>query len=460
MHISRKIFLGGLLLLGSFPLKAQTNQTQGNQVYDYSLKQCIDYAMQHRDSVLNASLNEKIAQQKVRETAGMGYPQINGSFALQDYLIKPTSLLPASFLPPGSLPPGAVSGGYIPLKFGTQYQATAGVSGSQLIFDGSYLVGLKAAKTYRELASKATDLTKINVTASVMKAYYGALINERRLTALDANIASLQKSFDNTKAMNEQGFVEKLDVDRLNVSLTNLKVQRENIANLVQVTYYLLKFQMGMPMNAELHLTDSLTESFTAPVPEQADYKNRIEYSLLRTQRDLYALNLRRFKYGYAPTLMATGSLQAQAQRDKFSVFDVGPGNNWYPIAVVGATLSVPIFNGFQTDARIQQAKLTLMQNQNSMASLENAITFQVDQSSISYQNNYKTVQSQKQNMQLAEENARVTRVKYQQGVGSNLEVTTAENDLTQAQNNYYNSLYDLVISQIDLQLAKGTLKP
>lgn len=475
MHISRKIFLSGLLLLGGLTLRAQSNQTQSNQVYDYSLKQCIDYAMQHRDSVINAGLDEKIADQRIRQTRAAGLPQINGSVGIQDLLIVPTQVLPtAEFASFGGIVQslnnpaitniynGLISQPYLPVQFGVQYTASAGLTGSQLLFDGQYLTGLKAAKTFRELATRSADLTKVNVAANVTKAYYSVLINEKRTAVLDVNIDRLQKAFDQTKALNQQGFAEKLDVDRLSVTLNNLIVQRENIKNLSQLTYYMLKFQMGMPMNTELHLTDSLSDqNFPEPTVEQGDYKNRIEYNLLKTQRDLNALDLRRYRFQYVPNLVASGNLSTQAQRAKFAdIFANGTGTRWYPTAIVGVTLNIPIFNGLATDALVQQAKLSMMKTQNTMANLENAINLQVTASSLNYQVSYKNLQIQRDNLKLAEENANVTKVKYDQGVGSNLEVITAEADLRQSQTNYFGALYDLMIAQVNLQLAKGTLKP
>jgi len=444
-------YISILFLVLSVPAFAQVEQsTPSGEQFSFTLQQSIDYAIQHQSSVLNSRIDEQIADQKVRELLGVGLPQLNGSLELDDYIAKPVSILPpqfAAFIPPGQS---------LAVSFVLQYQATAGISASQMIFDGTFLLGLKASKTYAALSRKVEKSSEIDVVANVTKAYYGVIINETNLGALDSSIALLQKSLDDTKAMFAQGFVEKLDVDRISVTLSNLQSQRQNLRSIVDLNYYLLKFQMGMPVNASLTLQGKIPAEFAAPVVEMADYNKRIEYNILQTTRELDAFNVKRYKAGYLPTLSAFGSLSANAYRNDFSIFDTK--DQWFPTGIIGLKLNMPIFDGFQKDARVKQANLALMQNQNDLNNFENLVNLQVKQSSISYESSYKILQSQKDNLKLAEDVARVTKIKYEDGVGTNLEVTDAESSLIQAQNNYYNALYNLGIAHVDLQKAKGIL--
>ena len=436
----------------SVPAFAQVEQsTPSGEQYNFSLQQAIDYAIAHQSSVLNARLDEKVSDQKIREILGSGLPQFNGSAEIDDYFDKPVSILPAAF---GALigQPGKT----IAVSFLQQYQASAGDSASQLIFDGSFFVGLRAAKTYASLSRKMTKSSEIDVAANVTKAFYGVKINETNLGALDSSIALLQKSLDDTKAMYGQGFVEKLDVDRISVTLSNLQSQRQNLRSIVDLNYYLLKFQMGMPVNASLTLLGKIPDDFALPVIETSDYTKRIEYSILQTSRDLDEANVKRYKAGYLPSLSAFASMSANAYRPDFTIFDTK--GQWYPTGLLGVKLNVPIFDGFQKDARVKQANLALMQNQNDMNNFQNLVNLQVKQASISYESSYKILQSQKDNLKLAEDVARVTKIKYEDGVGTNLEVTEAESALIQAQNNYYNALYNMGIAHVDLQKAKGIL--
>jgi outer membrane protein len=445
------VFLFLFFVLTNFHVSGQKQQSTPNgEKYEFSLKQAIDYALAHQNNVLNAGIDEKIAKQKVREITGTGLPQINGSVEADDYFQKPVTIIPGAIFSGGRPAPD------IAVSFLKQYQATAGVSGSQLIFNGSYLVGLQAAKTYAELSQKLTKSSKIEVVANVTKAYYGVVVNEKNLTTLDANIELLQKSLSDIKAMYAQGFVEKLDVDRLQVTLSNLQVNRQNVQSYIDLNYYLLKFQMGMPVNSTLKLTESIPDQFPAPSVEKAEFDKRIEYSILKTQGQLYHLDVKNNKAGYLPTVVLIGSLSTVAYRDQFDFFDTK--KMWYPTGLLALKISVPIFDGFQKDARIKQANLNVAKNQNDLLNFQNIVDLQVKQSSISYGNNFKILETQKANLTLAEDVARVTKIKYEQGVGSNLEVVTAETSLREAQNNYFSALYNIAVSYVDLQKAKGTL--
>jgi outer membrane protein len=443
----------GLLLFYSEPIFAQEQQsTPSGEKYSFSLKQSIDYALKHQATILDATLDQSISQQQVRGATARGLPQINGSVELDDYLAKPVSIIPGAFF-------AAFSGHPSPdvaVSFLLQYQATAGVSASQMLFDGSFFIGLEAAKAYVNLARKNVKSSEIDVVANVTKAYYAVIVNEKSLASLDANIALLQKTLDETKARNIQGLREKLDVDRIAVNLSNLQVSRQNQRSSVDLYYYLLKATMEMPINASLVLTDSLPSSFPSPSLEKVEYAKRIEYSMLESRLQLQDFDLRRNRAGYLPTLSAFGNLSAVAYRDQFNFFDTK--EQWYPTGLVGIKLNVPIFDGFQKDANIQISKMTLQKLQNDKLSLENVIDLQVKQFGIVYENSYKNLMTQKENLRVAEDVVRVSKIKYEEGVGTNIEVVNDQNALQTTQYNYFNALYNAAVSLVDLQKAKGTL--
>ena len=456
-----------LLIVVSLPgfIMAQ-QKTENAEVMNLSLSQAIDYAMSHKSDIRNSQVDEQIAKQKVREITGSGLPQINGSFELQDFLVRPTTVFP-DFISPSiygvlikeNLVPASKfpsSEGIFPVQFGTKYNGTVGVSASQLIFDGGFLVGLKAAKVYTLLSRKMTDRTRIDAVEAITKAYYGVVINNEHQKLLEANISRLQKIYDDTKAYFNNGFVEEIDVDRLKVQLNNLQVENEKVARLLEISADLLKFQMGMLVSTQIKLTDTLGYTDFAMESGTVDYTNRIEFSLLQTQKELYGLDVKRNKAGYLPNLAAYGNLQSQALRNEFTVFD--PGKQWFASFIIGAKLNVPIFDGFQKSARIQQAKLNLQKLNNDEGNLKNYIDFQVTSARVSYDNAIKTMNEQKQNMDLAQKVARVTQIKYKEGVGSNLEVVTAETSLRESQTNYFDALYNLIIAHTDLLKAEGKL--
>jgi putative flippase GtrA len=265
------LILTGLLFTAA--VFAQQNTTNA-PVYNFSLADCINYAYQHQDTVLNAGLDVKSAEYKVKETTGIGLPQINGSASFQDYLKSPTTIFPDFITPltygvlvkegvkdgngnPIKMP--AIAGG-IPVSFYQKYTSNLGVTLNQLIFDGSYLVGLRASRTYKELSQKNFARSKVEANVQVTKAYYQVLVSNERINLLNANITQLKQQLDQTTAQNRQGFVEKIDVDRLSVQYNDLVTTRDNTIRLLALNYELLKFQMGMPVGEHLVLTDKLED--------------------------------------------------------------------------------------------------------------------------------------------------------------------------------------------------------
>lgn len=428
-------------------------QAKDSAAFSFSLQQSIDYAMQNQASVKNAVLDEELSQQKKNELLAAGLPQINSSFDYKDFLEIPTSFIPGEFF-------GGPPGTFIPVKFGTQYQATAGLDASQLIFSSDFFVGLKASKVLVELNQKSTQRTKIDVAVAVSKAYYNVLIGNERMKLMDANIARLKKAMDDTRALMDNGFAEKIDYDRLSVAYNNLLVEQEKVKRLLAIGIYLLKYQMGMPMTAQLTLTDKLEDvkfdAGSSLSAQKFDYTKRVEYNLYDVQYRLAKLDLKRQKLAYLPTAAAYGSLSGSAQRNDFDVWD--PSKPWYPTALIGGTVKMPIFTGMARHARTEQARLSLMKAENNMDFIKESIDLELASSAASLQNASATLETQKKNIEMAEDVYRVAKIKFDQGVGSNLEMVTAETALKEAQTNYYNSLFDAIVSKIDFDKANGTL--
>lgn len=438
-------FLITLFSFGFSSLMAQQTES-----YQFSLQQAIDYALKHQANVLNAQIDEEIAKNKVRETTGIGLPQVSSSFAFQDFLKVPTSLIPGEFF-------GEPAGTYVPVQFGVKYQSSVGVDVSQLIFDGSYLVGLQAAKTYKDLSIRNSKRTKIETAVSVSKAYYSVLVSNEQLNLLDANLGRLKKSLFDTEAYYKNGFVEKVDVDRLRVLNNNLETERQNVIRLLDLNTKLLKFQMGMPVDADLKVTDAI-ERFTLDkeiaLADTASYKNRIEFGLLQTQKRLNELDLKRYKSQFLPSLAAFGSFSRSYQNNSFDNLY----NTYFPTSLVGMRVTLPLFTSGQRLYRIKMAKLNVQKSENDLNNLKNGINLEITQAKTSYLNGLQSLDNQQRNMELSQEVLRVSKIKYEQGVGSSLEVTTAETALKEAQNNYIKALYDLLISKVNLDKALGKI--
>jgi len=426
-------------------VKAQLTDSLAN----FSLKEAIDYAQNHQTSILNASIDEEIAKNTVKQTIGIGLPQVNGNVNFQDFLKVPTNLLPGEFF--------GQPGTQVPVQFGVQYQSSFGLELNQLLFDGSYLVGLQASKTYKELSNKNLKRSRIETAVAVTKAYYSVLVSNEQLSLLDANMARLKKSLNDTQALFKNGFVEKIDVDRLTVLNNNLETERGNVLRLLDLNVNLLKFQMGMNIQFKLLLKDtigSLQVEESIAVRDTSAYQNRIEYSLLETQKKLNELDLKRYKSLFLPSLSAFGSTSRSLQSNEF----LNLMDRSFPTTVIGFRLSVPLISGGIKTYQVRNAKLEVLKTENNLINLRNGINLEVEQAQTVYHNGLKSLENQKRNMELAQEVLRVTKVKYEEGVGSSIEVTTAETSLKESQNNYINALYDLLINKVNVDKALGKI--
>jgi outer membrane protein TolC len=456
------------------------NAQSGASTY-FSLDECIKYALENTVEIKNARVDEQIAKAKVRETVGIGLPQVDASVG-----VTHNQKLPRFFGPNTTDSTafsffqnieGANDGDIVAGRnfFQLPSSGNAALSINQLLFNSTYLVGLKAAGTYKDLAAKTTEQTEIEIIEKVMKAYYSVLVNNERISLFDNNIARVDSLLRTTRALNQNGFAEEIDVDRTRVTLNNLKSERLKFVNLQNLSMVLLKYQMNFPMEQLLSVSGDLNElrvneRLFDEYQEGWDYKNRIEYKILDTRRQLLELDVKNKYSRSLPSLSAFANLGYSTQspdigglfKTNTNISDnglIGP-DKWYSYSTFGVTLSVPIFSGMQRTYQIQQSKLELLKTQNSFTSLKQGIDLSIQQNTVTFQNAIETLRSQDENMKLADKVARVTKIKYEQGVGSNIEVVDAESSLRESQVNYYNALFDAIISKIDLDRAFAKIDP
>ena len=504
-----------------------------------SLQQAVSYAVQNKSTLLATRLGEATAAAKVGEIKSAGMPQVNVGATVSDNFKLQKSLvsfpLSQTVLTQGDL--AAAQGGQQqvlgtqqlalppqPFAFGLQYAGNASASVSQLLFDGSYLIGLKAAKVYTELAKKQTQQAEIDVVEQVSKAYYSTLVARSRLALLARNVQRLDTVLYQTNQVFKAGFAEKLDVDRLRVQRNNLVVEQQKAQRLTELSLGLLKFQMGLPQQQGVQLTDSLGAAVVdagalrqrlgaaslstggaadglgavpmAPAAPGADntaaqnrldqqnalsggmpvaargainYNTRIEFSTLETQQALAGLDLRNRQAGAYPRLVLTGAygFTGSAKTDSELFAFRGPtsrnaagfaNQNWFGFGNVGLSLQVPVFDGFRRKYLVQQTRIQQQAIERGFETLKQSIDLQDAQSRTTLVNALDVLDNQKANLALATDVARVTRIKFNAGVGSNLEVITAETDLRSAQTNYYGAIYDVLVAKVDRDKATGEL--
>jgi outer membrane protein TolC len=448
---NNRIIRGSLALLAILLSFAPLHAQEGS----YSLKQAVEYAIKTNINIRNAKIDQSSAAARVAEVKAIGLPQAH---ATVNYTNNPA--VPRFFIPAKAFDPNAAVGEVVAAKFGVTHSASAAASLSQIIFDGSYLIGLKASQTYKELSTKNLQASKIQVAEAVTKAYYNVLVNDERIGLLQNNLSRLDSTYNETVQMNTQGFVEKLDVDRLEVQRNNLTTELENIMKLQEVATMLLKFQMGMDVDEPIKLTDQLSTTdvsqFVAANEELlSNYSLRVEYATLEVQEKLQMLDIRNISAGYLPSLTLNANYGYSSGTDIFSKFFTQP---WFNQASIALNLNIPIWDSFSKKNKIIQSKNALEKIKQNQKLLQQSINLEVRQSQIQYSNLVRQLKERQRNLDLSKEIIRVTRIKYKEGVGSNIEVINAESSFKEAQTNYFTALYDLMIAKVDLSKAKGEL--
>ncbi len=431
-------------ILAGFSLKAQNA---------YSLQQCIEYALTNHNSVKNAELDVKSSKAKVGETRAVGLPQISGKWDLIHNLDVQQQFFPNE--PGPFFNPTIPAGESFPVQFGTNNSSNMSVTATQLIFDGSYIIGLKAAKTYKDLFISTVSKTKKQVTSDVSKAYYMVLITNERVKQVEENEKLLDQLLKDTEILKETGLAEALDVKRTTVNLNNLKVEIQKLKSLKSLTVSLLKFQMGLPQSESLDLTDKLeTIKIEAPASGGTSFEGNADYQLLGIQKDLNTLNLKNEKIRILPSLAAfyNGGINYGSNNfgDNFNFGD------YTRYQMVGLKLNVPIFSSGQRKFRIDQAKIELTKTENNLSFLEQSLDMQYKQYSNNLKDQLDVLKIREENKQLAQEVYNSAKLKYDEGMASNFEVLTAQTDLKTAQADYYNALYDAMVSKIELDLILG----
>jgi outer membrane protein TolC len=373
------------------------------------------------------------------------------STSVMDYTKIPTSLLPAQIF-------GGAPGTFIPVQFGTKFNANYGANFSQLLFDGQVFIALQARNTSLEMQRKNAALTEENIKANIYKIYYQLSASKTQLNILDANIERLSKLAHDAEIMYKNGFAEKLDVDKVNVQLNNLQTEKLKANNAVAIGYMGLKMLMGMPVKDSLVLTEAITEKDLTGdvlVENEFQYALRKDFQYLTTLKRLNEYNVKRYQLSNLPTVSVSGAYTKNAQRSKFDFFGAG---NWFTTSFFNLNVSLPIFNGGATMAKIRRSKIELEQVKNQMDAMKNNIDNEITQAKLNYISSVATVQFQKKNMQLAETVYAQTRKKFETGTGSNTEISASQADLVSAQNNYMNALYSALIAKVDFLKATGKL--
>lgn len=444
------------LLLCASNLRAQqaTGSPAGGrsaQLHEFSLAQAIDYASKNSVMVKNALLDYQIQDQSNRAITSQALPQVTGSVGGTYYSQIPLTPVPGSFIPNGD--PSKI----YPLPFGTTWVNSFNATLKQVIFDGQVFVGLQARESSLDFYRKREEITEQAIRANIYKIYYQLLISKWQIAQIDANIQNQEELLHNSTEMFKNGFAEQLDVDKATVQLANLQSEKIQTQYNISNGYLGLKVLMGMPVRDSLALTDTVTyESIrNAVLSDDYKYTDRRDYQLLDITKRLNEYDIKRYKMQYFPSVNLTATYQKNQYVYKFEPFE---HDTWYPQSFFGLSISVPIFDGFYKAANIRESKLKLQQTLNNQDSLRNRIDNDVMDAQLRFGAALATLDYQKKNMDLAEKVYEQTRKKYEQGLGSNQEITQALTDQKTAQANYFNALYSALVARVDYLDAIGKL--
>lgn len=440
-----KTFSPGLTLAALFLLHtAGFAQDQSS----FSLAEAEEYGVINNQKMKNSLLDLEIAEKKIWETTAIGLPQVSASGSFQNLLDIPTSVVDASLFNPN-----AAEGEVMTFQMGQKYSSAVTLNVSQLIFDGSYLIGLQFAKFYGQMAETAISNTKNQIKAMVREAYYNVLVADKNLSLVDSVMVNTEKMWGEVKILQKNGMIKMEEVNQLELAYNRMLATRQNAQRQTEIARNLLKLQMGYDLDKSI----SLTETFDAvlksieqanPVMQEFNMANNQNYILLDQQRQLDEYSLQNERAKYLPSVGAFFTHSQNAYRNEFDFFADKP---WYPTTVWGISLNVPIASSGQRLMRVQQAEIKLEQDLNNITGLEQTLQFQEMQLKAGFENAYQLMKIEQMNIDLATliYNNEVKRKDI--GVGSGMMLTQLQTQLLTAQGNYIGAVMQMLSYKIQL---------
>jgi outer membrane protein len=482
LNFTTLLFVVGWVFSG---LEAQTNVQAPQKL---TLDEAVRYALENSNAMKSVKLGVRDAEALIAATRSTGLPQVGAELGYNYFFQTPKVVFPASFAEAQAAPFTQLYGNFGKLQSGGVKDAqgnpinfdfpaprtdegsgddvsfvqrngiSGGLTASQLIFSGSYTVALRASALARELASAQVSAKEMEVKNQVISTYLPALQITEGAKTLDVNIKSLEKLLVEVRATYKAGFIEQLDVDRLELSLSTLQTQRDALLRQKGLIFNALKLIIGMPMESELEITDNF-EQLTMPVSEEElvgkpDLSRRRELMVLATVEKLQAVNVDLNKAGYLPTVAGFANWTANINSDNY--FSKDDETFFLPQGLIGVKATMPLWDSREKKHKIERARIALQQTQLQRQDVERALTLQVLNSRIAVGNAQLSLGSQEKNLKLAEKIHNTTLIKFKQGVGSSLELTTAEQQLYTTQQSVMSARIDLLLAQRALLQSLG----
>ena len=440
------------ILLG-FVMLSSVGIAQKNQKYKFTLEQAIDFALDSNYTAINARRDIAIAIKKKWETTAVGLPQLDANISYQNNLKQPTTLLPGEIV-------GGDPGSFVPVIFGTKQNATLGATLTQLIFDGSYLVGLQAAKTFLDYSENAEEKTQLEVRKGVINAYGSVLLSKELVEIFELNKINLEKNLFETRAFYENGFTEEESVEQLEITLINLETQLKNSKRTLIIAQQMFNLALGIDVESEVDMLDNL-DSLTQEnislefLEENINIEDNIDYKIASNFTKQRILELKLEKSYSIPNLAAFVNYGTQANSDAFNFFS--NDQKWYQSSLLGVSMNIPILSSGLRSARTQQARIALEQAETNLTEAYQRILLEINTAKNNYRFAIEIYNNSKKNLDLSERVEKKNEIKFSEGLSTSFDLRTAQIQLYTAQQNYFEAMLRVITTKADLDTVLNT---
>lgn len=418
-----------------------------------SLEQAIDYALKNSYASINATRDIDAAKLKKWETTTMGLPQISATIDYQNWIKQQVSLIPAEFF-------GGNAGEFAEVSFGTKHNMNATATLNQLIFDGSYLVGLQSAKTYLKISENAKEKTDLSIREAVINAYGNVLLSEESINIIEKNIATLQKNLDETLQIYKNGLAEEESVEQLQITLASIKSQLSKTKNLKNIAYKMLNITLGTDINTPIILTDNLNKLAEENLDlellsNDLSIENHIDFKIAKNNERANELLVKLEQSKALPSLSSFINFGYAGYGENFDF--TKKEQKWFDSSLLGVSLNIPIFSSLARSSRTQQAKIELDKAKTNLTETAQKLKLQLESAKTEYNFSIEEFETSKQNLALAERIEKKQQIKFFEGLSTSFELSEAQRQLYTMQQNYLQNMLQLIANKAALDNALNT---
>ncbi len=439
-----------LLVIFSYSILGHSQQNEAS----FTLQEAIDFALENNRTAKNAARDIKAAEKQKWETIATGLPQIDASLDYQNFLKQQIALIPAEFF-------GGNPGEFAEIIFGTKQTLNATATLNQMIFDGSYLVGLQSARVFLEISKNAKEKTDLEVRKAVINAYGNVLLSEESVNILERNKDVLQKNLNETIKIYENGLEEEESVEQLQITLSGVESNLKNVSRLKSLAYQMLNITLGLDLDTSITLLDNL-ETLTAQnisldlLSSEEVIENTIDYRIAFNDKTAKELMLKLEKSKALPTLNAfvNGSYTGNSEKFTFT----NNSQKWFGASLLGVSMNIPVFSSFGRSAATQHARINLDKAEDDLTEVEQQLKLQIASAKSDYQFAIEDYDNKKQNLNLAERIERKNQTKFFEGISSSFELRQAQTQLYSAQQEFLQAMLDVINKKAELETVLNSV--